>query len=93
MTEARTHVAYNYMWRLYDHGVKFVQPLAVFVSTRCHAEAMTNSSVETTHSYQDILVYFILQKIGGGEDDKTIPLESKRRPGKCRKVILPCSCR
>lgn len=66
-------MAYNYMWRLYDHGVKFAQPLAVFVSTRCHAEAMTNSRVETTHSHQDILAYFILQKIGGGEDDRKIP--------------------
>jgi hypothetical protein len=42
-----------------DHGVRFVQPPAVFVSIKCHAYAMANSGVETMHSHTDTLTHLI----------------------------------
>ena len=38
-----------------DHGVRFVQLPAVFVSTKCHAYAMANSGLDTTHNHKGTL--------------------------------------
>jgi hypothetical protein len=40
---------------LSDHDVRFVQLPAVFVSTKCHAYAMANSGLDTTHNHKDTL--------------------------------------
>jgi hypothetical protein len=58
--QKRGNLAERYRFVAYsDHGVRFVQPPAVFVSIKCHAYAMANSGVETMHSHTDTLTHLI----------------------------------